>query len=149
MKLPHRLEYVTTIAGVSFYNDSKATNVFSTIHAVNNLKGPIILIAGGEDKSLSFVAWNFFLKKKVKDIFLIGKCAKRMKEELKGFKVVIVDNLKEAIYKAYKTAKSKDNILLSPGCSSFDQFKNYEQRGEEFKRFVRCIEKGERWAEKI
>ncbi len=140
----HRIELVATINGVSFYNDSKATNPFSVIHAVNNLSGPIILIAGGFDKGLSYKPWCNAFGKKVKSIFLIGDCAKRMKEELKDFKAEIVDNLEIATREAFKSAKKDDKILLSPGCSSFDQFKNYEHRGEEFKRIVSFIEKGEK-----
>lgn len=140
----HRIELVATVNEISFYNDSKATNPFSVIHAVNNLSGPIILIAGGYDKGLSYESWQSALRKKVKSIFLIGNCAKRMKEELKDFKAEIVDNLEIAAKEAFKIAKKGDKILLSPGCSSFDQFKNYEHRGDEFKRIVSFIEKGEK-----
>lgn len=138
----HRIELVATVNGISFYNDSKATNTFSVIHAVNNLSGPIILIAGGHEKGLSYEIWQKAFKNKVKSIFLIGDCAKRMKEELKDFAPEVVENLEAATLKAFKMAKKDDKILLSPGSSSFDQFKNYEHRGEEFKRIVSIIEKG-------
>lgn len=140
----HRIEFVTKIKNVSFYDDSKATNIYSTIYAVKNLKDPIILIAGGDDKGLSFKVWNDELKDKVKTIFLIGKCANKIKEELNGFDMRIVYTLQRAVYDAFEIARGKKiNILLSPGCSSLDQFKNYEHRGEEFKKFVKEIEKGE------
>ena len=113
---------------------------------MNNFDSPIILIAGGEDKNLSYEKWKKELKNKVKYIFLIGRCAKRMKKELDEFNTEIVHNIERAVKKAYMMAKEKDIILLSPGCSSYDQFKNYECRGEEFKRMIRLIEieKGEK-----
>lgn len=142
-KPPHRIEFVAEVNGIAFYNDSKATNIDSVIHAVEVVNKPVILIAGGADKKLSFESWNEAFLGKVKHIFAIGECAAKIKEEVKSFDVEIVSSLREAVLTAYEIAEKKDSILLSPGCSSFDMFKNYEHRGEEFKRFVRLIEKGE------
>jgi UDP-N-acetylmuramoylalanine--D-glutamate ligase len=141
-KPAHRIELVAQLKDISFYNDSKSTNIYSTIYAVKNLKGPIILIAGGEEKKLDFRPWIDEFKSKVKYIYLIGRCAKRIKEELSMFDSEIVYTMDKAVEQAYKMAKKGDKILLSPGCSSYDQFRNFEHRGEEFRCLVRSIEKG-------
>lgn len=135
---PHRIEYVAEINEISFYNDSKATNVESVIHAVKTLSGPIILIAGGLDKGTPFSPWIQTFKGKVKRVYVIGIAAKKIKQELESsFEVIHADSLFDAVQKAYKSAARKDQILLSPGCASFDSFRNYEHRGEEFKRCVK------------
>lgn len=140
----HRIELVAEVNNVIFYNDSKSTNIYSTIYAIKNLKGPIILIAGGEEKKLDFHPWIEVFKGKVKYIYLIGRCAKRIKEELNMFDSEIVFTLDKAVEQAYKMAKKGDKVLLSPGCSSYDQFRNFEHRGEEFKCLVRSIVRGEK-----
>ncbi|MBN2478923.1 MAG: UDP-N-acetylmuramoyl-L-alanine--D-glutamate ligase [Parachlamydiales bacterium] len=144
----HRIEFVNEKNGISFYNDSKATNADSTIYAVNILKKPIILIAGGVDKKLSFDCWNDNFSNYVKKIFAIGDASKNIKKDVKKIDVEILNSLDCAIEKAYSMAKKGDVILLSPGCSSFDMFKNYEHRGEEFKRIVNNI-LGEKCQEEI
>lgn len=140
----HRIELVAKKDDIIFYNDSKSTNIYSTIYAVKNLKGPIILIAGGEEKKLDFRPWIDVFRGKVKYIYLIGRCAKRIKEELSMFDSEIVFTLDKAVEQAYKMAKKGDKILLSPGCSSYDQFRNFEHRGEEFKCLVRSIVREEK-----
>jgi UDP-N-acetylmuramoylalanine--D-glutamate ligase len=141
-KPPHRIEFVAKIGSICFYNDSKSTSVASVVHAVKTLSGPIILIAGGQDKGLSYQSWNRDFQGKVRHVFAIGDCAEKLKKEL-TLTVEIQRSLEEAVKGAYKIAKENESILLSPGCSSFDMFKNYEHRGEEFKRIVGSLEKGE------
>lgn len=143
-KPAHRVEFVAEINDVSFYNDSKATNADAVIHAVNVLEGNVILIAGGADKGLSYYPWKKAFAGKVKHVVLIGACASKIAQELDGFSMEVGVSLEEAITKAYAKAEPKDVILLSPGCSSFDMFQNYEHRGNEFKRIVSQMEKGEK-----
>jgi UDP-N-acetylmuramoylalanine--D-glutamate ligase len=143
-KLKYRMEFLTEIREISFYNDSKSTNAYSTIYAVKILKDNVILIAGGADKGLFFEEWKKVFKGKVKSIFLIGSCAKRMEKSLFGFDVEVVNTLQKAVEGAYKKAGKGDKILLSPGCSSFDQFDDYKHRGNEFKKYVSLIEKREK-----
>ena len=139
----HRLEFVENIKGINFYNDSKATNVHAVSYAASKINKNIILIMGGVDKKISFWELNEIFKGKVKSIFAIGQCASRIKNELSNYKVKICIDFKEAIFKAYKVASKNDNILLSPGCSSFDMFDNYEHRGNEFKNIVKQLKKEE------
>lgn len=141
----HRIEYVTKIKGVTFYNDSKATNIYSVIYAINSLGGSIILIAGGEDKGLSFAKWNAAFQGKVKKVLAIGRCQELLDGQLGcQYEVEKMKDLKSAVLRSYELAKAKDIVLFSPGCSSFDQFQNYEHRGREFKKFVDQIEKKEK-----
>jgi len=137
---PHRLEFVAEVNKVCFYNDSKATNVEAVLNALEKVMPPVILIAGGLDKHLSFEKLNVACKGRVKCVFAIGQCAEKIKTEITNVPVYIVTTLQEAVNKAYSEAKIKDNILLAPACASFDMFKNYEHRGEEFKRCVKAIE---------
>ena len=137
--LEHRLEFVREIKGVYFYNDSKATNVDSVIYAVKKIKGSIILIVGGKDKGFSYRIWNKHFKDNVKYVLAIGESSKKIKKELIGCRVQIIKDLKTAIEKAFSLAKKEDRVLLSPGCSSFDMFKNYEHRGDSFKKFVSIL----------
>ncbi len=134
---PHRIEFVKEINGIFFYNDSKGTNVEAVIHAVKTLQGPIVLIVGGLDKGTSFSPWIQAFKGKVKRIYAIGIAAQKIVKALESdFDVIVSKNLEAAVKLAYKDAHPKDQVLLSPGCASFDCFRNYEHRGEEFKRFV-------------
>ncbi|KPK33021.1 MAG: hypothetical protein AMS24_02430 [Chlamydiae bacterium SM23_39] len=139
----HRIELVNKISGILFYNDSKSTNAASTIYAVEKLKKNIILIVGGVDKNICYKKWKKIFKGKVKYIFLIGRCAKKMEKELKIFNPEVTIFLKKAVNKAFKIAERGDKILLSPGFASFDQFDDYIHRGKEFKRLVNIIEKRE------
>ena len=136
----HRLEFVREINGISFYNDSKATNIHSVIYAVEKIKKPIILIAGGVDKGKNYQEWKKVFENRVEYILLIGMSAKKIKNDLKGFKVEIFPSLELASKKAFSLAKNFYNILFSPGCSSFDMFKNFEHRGDEFKKIVNSFE---------
>jgi len=137
-KPPHRMEWVAEIDGVSYYNDSKSTNVHSVIHAVNQLHEPIVLIVGGLHKGSSYMPWIEKFKGKVEKIIAYGQAAPLMELELKNaFPFQKVDRFADAVALAKAEAKNRETVLLSPGCSSYDQFENFERRGEEFKRLVR------------
>ena len=132
----HRIEFVKEINGVKYYNDSKGTNVDSTVIALKAFDKPVILLAGGHDKHTGFNdLYNY--KDKIKYLITFGET----KEELAKLKddAYICENMKEALDKAYSLAKNGDIVLLSPACSSYDQFKNFEERGEIFKELVRNL----------
>lgn len=136
----HRIEYVANIHGVEYYNDSKGTNPDASIKAIQAMKSPTILIAGGYDKGVSFDAWIESFGGKVKQLILIGqtknkiaKCARRH-----GFKnIIFADSLKEAVLVSAVNAEAGDAVLLSPACASWGMFENYEQRGKLFKEYVK------------
>lgn len=132
---PHRVEYVNSISGIDFYNDSKGTNVGATIAAIQSMSKPILLIAGGDGKSQNFKPLIGPSKDKVKNISLIGKDAKIIQEVFNGEAIPtsIEKNLESAIIKSFELAKAGDVVLLSPACASTDMFKNYVHRGEVFK----------------
>jgi UDP-N-acetylmuramoylalanine--D-glutamate ligase len=133
----HRLEFVRTLKQRNWYNDSKATNVESTLIALRSLDKPIILIAGGRDKGASYEPLRNEIIKKVSKIIILGESADLIAESLAGStEIHRVNSLEEAVSHAHSTALAGDNILLSPACSSFDMFANYEQRGETFKLLV-------------
>jgi UDP-N-acetylmuramoylalanine--D-glutamate ligase len=142
-KPPHRMEFVAEINGVSFYNDSKATNVESVLYAINAIESKIILIAGGYDKGLDYHEWKSAFQGKVKTTILIGDCQDKIAEALKGLSLQKVESFRKAIYEAYRRASKGDVVLLSPGCSSYDMFKNYEHRGSSFKAIVHDLQREE------
>ena len=143
--LPHRVEYIGKINNIYFYNDSKATNVSATSSALKSFN-KVFLIAGGSSKGGSF---NSLLKYagKICEAYLIGETAKELKKVLGKFcKSIICNDLEEAVKKSYnKSIISKKNypILLSPACASFDQYQNYESRGNHFKRIFNKISNGQ------
>jgi UDP-N-acetylmuramoylalanine--D-glutamate ligase len=140
--IEHRLEYVVTINGVRFINDSKSTNVDSTTWALNNCAGPIILIAGGRDKGADFGLIRNLIKDKVKTIILIGEAKDKIKRALEGTSdIENCNSLEEAVALAYSRAEKGDSILLSPMCASFDMFKDFEERGRAFKEAVKALGK--------
>lgn len=133
----HRIEYVTTIDGISFYNDSKGTNPDASIKAVEALSGPIILIAGGMDKGTEFDDFIKSFGDKVKYLILLGETAEKIKRTAikYGFSnIYIVENMKEAVNKSFSLSSKGDKIVLSPACASWDMYKNYEERGKDFKK---------------
>jgi UDP-N-acetylmuramoylalanine--D-glutamate ligase len=133
----HRLERVKVVNGVEFYNDSKATNVDATMKAVASFAGGIHLILGGKDKDSDYTLMSGMLKERVKIVYTIGSAAEKIERELKGVvKIVPAETLQVAVAKAAKAATNGDVVLLSPACSSFDQFENYEQRGRVFRQLV-------------
>ena len=134
----HRIEYVTTISGVEFYNDSKATNPDSTLVALATFKGRgLVLILGGRDKGVSLEALARAVKEDVKAVVLIGEAKARFEAALKsaGFAEIYPadTSLEEAVKKAFLAAGHGDIVLFSPACASFDMFENYEARGKAFK----------------
>ncbi len=140
--LKHRMELVAEINKIKFINDSKATNPHATLWALENINSEIILIAGGRDKNMDFGIVKEKIAEKVKALILIGEAREKISTELGGFVEVVkyADDLKQAVDISCNLAKSGDCILLSPMCASFDMFRNYEHRGEEFKRIVRELE---------
>lgn len=131
---PHRMERVRTLNGVHFINDSKATNASAVIYGLEQLEGLVHLIAGGRGKGESLERWKTLFPGKVKQIFAIGEMAPQLEKEFED--VQRCENLEEAIKKAYVSAKEGETVLLSPGGASFDQFRDYVQRGETFKEIV-------------
>ncbi len=133
----HRLELVKVVNGVEFYNDSKATNVDAAMKAVASFAGGIHLILGGKDKDSDYTLMSGMLKERVKIVYTIGSAAEKIERELQGVvKIVPAETLQIAVAKAAKAATIGDVVLLSPACSSFDQFENYEQRGRVFRQLV-------------
>lgn len=140
----HRIEYVETIDGVAYYNDSKGTNTDAAIKAVTAMVAPTILIGGGYDKGSEYDDWVETFEGRVKSLVLIGQTAEKIAQCARkhGFtNITFADNLKEAVDYCHKTAVSGDAVLLSPACASWGQFDNYEQRGDMFKEFVRSYKK--------
>jgi len=132
--IEHRLEHVATVNGIDFINDSKATTVSSVEWALRSLNGRIILIMGGRYKGGDFARLNNFARDKLDCAIAIGEARPRIKEALNGhIDVFEEDDLASAVARAFKKARPGNKILLSPGCSSFDMFKNYEERGRIFK----------------
>jgi len=133
----HRLELVKVVNGVEFYNDSKATNVDAAMKAVASFAGGIHLILGGKDKDSDYTLMSEMLKERVKIVYTIGSAAEKIERQLQGVvKIVPAETLQVAVVKAAKAATIGDVVLLSPACSSFDQFENYEQRGRVFRQLV-------------
>lgn len=137
----HRIEYVNEINGREFYNDSKATNVKSTQIALSAFKNPTILLLGGLDRGHSFDGLTKYLKN-TKLIVCFGETKNRIKEFANSINMdcIVVDTLKEAVGEAYSNSKKGDIILLSPACASWDQYDNFEDRGNEFKNIVNNLE---------
>jgi UDP-N-acetylmuramoylalanine--D-glutamate ligase len=135
----HRLEFVATIGGVDYYNDSKATNVDATIKALESFPANIHLILGGKDKGSDYSALNDLLRQRAKRVYTIGAAAGKIESQIKGVEVVHAETLQNAVHKANAVAVAGDVVLLAPACASFDQFKNYEQRGQVFKEIVQGL----------
>jgi UDP-N-acetylmuramoylalanine--D-glutamate ligase len=133
----HRLEFVRALNGVEYYNDSKATNVDATMKALASFPGGIHLILGGKDKDSDYSLMVELLRKRVKVVYTIGSAAEKIERQLQGVvKMVAAGTLQTAVAEAAKAAVIGDVVLLSPACSSFDQFDNYEHRGQVFRKFV-------------
>lgn len=136
-KPPHRVEFVAEVGGVRYYDDSKGTNLDAVVRAVESFDEKIVLIAGGVHKGASYKPWEFCFKDKVVAVFAIGEAKSIIEEDLRGIiPVKPCLTLKEAVVEASKVANPGSVVLLSPGCSSFDMFKDYAHRGDEFKRIV-------------
>ncbi|GGH74510.1 UDP-N-acetylmuramoylalanine--D-glutamate ligase [Pullulanibacillus pueri] len=139
--VPHRLQYVETIRGRAFYNDSKATNILATSKALSAFQQPTILLAGGLDRGNGFEDLVPFLKN-VKAIVTFGETKEKIHHTAKdaGVKITkMVDNIEEAVKVAYDLSEAGDVILLSPSCASWDQFKTFEERGDMFVNLVHTL----------
>ena len=136
----HRLEYVATVRGVEFYNDSKATNVDATIKALESFPANIHLILGGKDKGSDYTVLKPLLKERARRVYTIGAAAEKIEAHLSGaVEVVRAGTLEAAVKRAAASAESGDVVLLAPACASFDQFENYEHRGRVFKQTVQSL----------
>lgn len=136
-KPKHRIEWVASIKGVDYINDSKGTNIDATIKAVQSIKKPLILIAGGVDKGASYQVWKTSFKTQVRYVIALGAAASKIAADLgPDWHVKIVTCLAEAVALSYSLAEEGDAVLLSPGCSSYDMFRDYAHRGDEFKQIV-------------
>ncbi len=136
----HRLEWVKTVRGVEYYNDSKATNVDATMKALASFPSGIHLILGGKDKDSDYSQLAPLLRERVKTVYTIGSASEKIERELAGVvKIVSAGTLDVAVNAAAGAAASGDVVLLAPACSSFDQFENYEHRGRAFREFVQAF----------
>jgi len=135
----HRLEYVATIRGVEYYNDSKATNVDATIKALESFPANVHLILGGKDKDSDYTQLNDLLQQRVKRVYTIGAAAEKIESQIKGVEVDHSETLETALRRASAIAAAGDVVLLAPACASFDQFQNYEHRGRVFKEVVHTL----------
>ena len=138
----HRIEYVATISGVEYFNDSKATNVDATLKALDAFPGNVLVILGGKDKGSDFRILRQALRSHARLALLIGSAADKIEAELAGaVPVERAETLARAVEIASRRAQPGDTVLLAPACASFDQFENYEHRGRVFKQLVRELEK--------
>jgi len=137
--LEHRMEYVATVRGVDFINDSKATNVNSLWFALESMEQPVVLIMGGVDKGNDYSAIKDLVKEKVKGIVCLGVDNQPIQDALSDATPGMINtgSMKDAVQAAFQLAAKGDVVLLSPACASFDLFKNYEDRGRQFKEAVR------------
>jgi UDP-N-acetylmuramoylalanine--D-glutamate ligase len=140
----HRLERVAEVGGVTFYNDSKATNVDAAVKAVEALAdelGMIVLILGGRGKNAPYAPLAPLVEKRARAIVVIGEDADRIESELKPFaRTLRASDMGDAIRQAYAAAEPGDRVLLAPACASFDMFTSYEHRGRVFKEEVKSIQ---------
>jgi len=136
----HRLEYVATIRGVEYYNDSKATNVDATIKALESFPANVHLILGGKDKDSDYTQLNDLLRHRVKRVYTIGAAAGKIESQIEGAaEIDHAETLEKALQHAAASAEAGDVVLLAPACASFDQFRNYEHRGRVFKEVVHAL----------
>lgn len=138
--LEHRMERVRIIRGVTYINDSKATNVGAVIRSLESTDPPIVLIAGGKEKGDGFASLGALVREKVKLLLLIGEAKERMKRDLEGLtRIEEAPTLEAAVQKASVMSGDGDTVLLSPACASYDMFKDYSERGARFKKAVEAI----------
>ncbi len=138
--LEHRLEKVGILGQVEFYNDSKATNVDATLKSIQSFSSPISLILGGRDKGGNFLQLRKPIQNNVKSIVLIGEASDKIQKSLNGtVPMEKASDLREAVRLAYSAASPKGIVLLAPGCTSFDWFQNFEERGKAFKKEVAAL----------
>ena len=136
--IAHRLEYVGNRAGVDFYNDSKATNIDAVIKAVTSFERPRVLLLGGYDKGADFTILDHYLKQGLRELIPFGRAAAEVARQLPGYDTGFkAFGLQGAVTRAVTVAQPGDVVLLAPGCASFDEFKNYQERGDTFRSLVR------------
>jgi UDP-N-acetylmuramoylalanine--D-glutamate ligase len=136
--LPHRVEFVRTVRGVSYYNDSKGTNVGAVLAALEGFPEPVVLVAGGKDKGVDFRPLREPLSRKARAVVLLGEARGRMERELAGAApITTAETFEGAIRAAADAARPGDVVVFSPACSSYDMFRNFEERGEAFRRAVK------------
>ncbi len=141
--LEHRIEPLGEVRGVRFVNDSKSTTIDSTRAAIEAVQGSVVLVAGGRDKGVSFEAIETLLEKKVKTAVLYGEARQKMAASWRRFRKVRQEHVfADAVRAAFEAAAPGDTLLLSPMCTSFDQFSSFEQRGEAFKKVFRELAGG-------
>jgi UDP-N-acetylmuramoylalanine--D-glutamate ligase len=135
------MEMVATVRGIDFINDSKATNVNSTWYALESMEKPVTLILGGIDKGNDYELIKDIVREKVKTIICMGIDNKKIHDSFEDVIHPIIDvmSAEEAVAKAYSLSSKGDVVLLSPACASFDLFKNYEDRGNQFKKAVKSL----------
>jgi UDP-N-acetylmuramoylalanine--D-glutamate ligase len=135
--LPHRVEFVRRVRGVSYFNDSKGTNVGAVLAALDGFPEPVVLIAGGKDKGVDFRPLREPISRKARSVVLVGEASARMARELSGAgPIVTCGTLPEAVRAAAAAARAGDVVVFSPACSSFDMFRNFEERGDAFRAAV-------------
>jgi UDP-N-acetylmuramoylalanine--D-glutamate ligase len=140
--LPHRLELVRSVGGVSYYNDSKATNPAAAACAVGSFEpGRILLILGGKDKGADWSDLVNLSRKRVRQVLLVGQAAAALRSKLAGVAPLLdCGTIRDAVAAGSREARRGDVVLLSPGCASFDQYRNFEERGEDFRSAVQALE---------
>ncbi|MDQ3626279.1 MAG: UDP-N-acetylmuramoyl-L-alanine--D-glutamate ligase, partial [Verrucomicrobiota bacterium] len=139
---PHRCEFVREISGVGYINDSKATNLAAVEKALLSQAKPVVLIAGGKDKGFEFDTLRDLVAEKVRATVLIGEMAERICSDWSGVvPCEIAHSLAEAVERAHAIAKPGETVLFSPGTSSFDMFKSYADRGDQFRALVHALPK--------
>ncbi len=137
--LPHRCEKVGVIDGVTFINDSKATNIDALEKALLAMTAPVVLIAGGKDKGLDFSGLRELLQEKVEDVVLIGQMTEKLFATWHSVvPCVKAESLADAVHQSRQLARPGDVVLFSPGCSSFDMFRDYEDRGDQFRALIQA-----------
>jgi len=135
--LPHRVEFVRSVEGVSYYDDSKGTNVGAVLAALDGFPETVVLIAGGKDKGVDFRPLRAALGRKARAVVLLGEASGRMAMELAGAApITVAGTLAQAVCAAAEAARKGDAVVFSPACSSFDMFRNFEERGEAFRKAV-------------
>jgi UDP-N-acetylmuramoylalanine--D-glutamate ligase len=136
----HRLEVVAEIGGITFINDSKATNVDAALRAIEAVDGPVLVILGGRDKGSDFTPLREILTRRARHVLLIGEAAEKIARQLDGGPLLeFAGTLDQAVERAYVLARPGDTVLLAPACASFDQFQNFEHRGRVFKQLVQQL----------
>jgi UDP-N-acetylmuramoylalanine--D-glutamate ligase len=139
---PHRCEFVREVGGVGYINDSKATNIDALEKALRAQTKPVVLIAGGKDKGFTFDPLQSLVKEKVRTVILIGEMAESIRQSWNGVaESKIANSLAQAVERAHTIAKPGEVVLFSPGTSSFDMFKSYADRGDQFRALVQALPK--------